>query len=146
MSAKKTNIFPRALVNNAGNGLPGKMFPHNDTKIMRKTCPRVSWPQRTRTLTSTQVTAGQFTVGCAMYGRYDGNRSYTSVATEHVYGYARGQYSTALLGTGVQTHMAQTSTHTHVQTNAQHNSTSKKEFLEKIFTNIFVTELNCSQL
>ena len=41
------------------------------------------------------------TVGCAMYGQYDGWRSHTSVATERVYEYARGQYSTALLGTGV---------------------------------------------
>ena len=59
-----------------------------------------------------------------MYGQYNGNRSYTSVATESVYGYARGQYSTALLGTGVQTHMAQA--HIHVQTDAQHNSTYRK--------------------
>ena len=36
-----------------------------------------------------------------MYGQYDGWRSYTSVAKERMYGYARGQYSTALLGTGV---------------------------------------------
>ena len=41
-----------------------------------------------------------------MYGQYDGWRSYTSVAQERAYEYARGQYSTGLLGTGVQTHMA----------------------------------------
>ena len=54
----------------------------------------------------TNKTAGQFTVGCAMYGQYDGWWSYTSVAQERAYEYARGQYSTGLLGTGVQTHMA----------------------------------------
>ena len=35
-----------------------------------------------------------------MYGQYDGNRSYTSVAQKRVYRYARGHYSTALLGSG----------------------------------------------
>ena len=34
-------------------------------------------------------------------GQYDGNQSYTSVAQKCAYGYARGQYSTALLGTSV---------------------------------------------
>ena len=37
-----------------------------------------------------------------------------SVAAGCAYGYARGQYSTGLLGIGVQTLMASTSTHTHV--------------------------------
>ena len=41
-----------------------------------------------------------------MYGQYDSGHRYTSVAAGHVYGYARGQYSTGLWGTGVQTHMA----------------------------------------
>ena len=44
-------------------------------------------------------------VSCAMYGQYNSGHSYMSVAAGHVYGYARGQYSTGLLGTGVQTHM-----------------------------------------
>ena len=50
-------------------------------------------------------------IAIKLYGQYEGNQSYTPVATGT---HARGQYSTGLLGTCVQTHMAYTSTHTHV--------------------------------
>ena len=41
-----------------------------------------------------------------VYSQYDVGHSYTSVAPgTRVYGYAKGQYSTTLLGVGVQTHM-----------------------------------------